>query len=136
MHNWVGYVRTGAGPGPRKQVIVGITDYDYFGRSSAQKKASCRRRGQCHSFAKGDITALCHVVDIFKKVVLGTLWRDDLVPNWARWRWPRLEPGTIVPNITAQEAQTGFGVAGHRRRGSSHRPSRQRLAPEFGAGAS
>ena len=40
--------------GPRKQVIVGITDYEYFGRSAAQNKASCRRRDHRHFFAKGD----------------------------------------------------------------------------------
>ena len=57
----------------RKQVIVGIQDYEYFGRSSAEKKASCRRRGHCHFFAKGDNLALCHVVDIFKKVVPNTM---------------------------------------------------------------
>ena len=57
-------------------------------------------------FAKGDNRALRHVVDIFKKVAPGTLWRDDLVPNWVRWQWPKLEPGTIVPNISVQEAQT------------------------------
>ena len=74
------------GSGTCKQVIIGITGFEYFGRSSAQKKAPCRRRGHCHFFAKGDITALCHVVDIFKKLALGTLWREDLVPNWARWQ--------------------------------------------------
>ena len=24
---------------------------------------------------------------LFMILVLGALWRDDLVPNWARWRW-------------------------------------------------
>ena len=71
----------GTGSGPCKQVIVGIMDFEYFGRSSAQKKASCQIRGHCHFFAKGDITVLCCVVDIFKKVVLGTLWRDDWSPT-------------------------------------------------------
>ena len=48
LHTWVGYVRLGTGAGPRKQVIVGITDYEYFCRPAAQKKASCRRRGHIH----------------------------------------------------------------------------------------
>ena len=37
---------------------------------------------------KGDNLALRHIVDIFKKVVPGTLWRDYVVPNWASGRWP------------------------------------------------
>ena len=73
MHKWVGYVTPGTGSGPCRQVIIGITGYEFFGRSSAQKEASRRSRGHCHFFAKGDNLALCHVVDIFKKVVLGTL---------------------------------------------------------------
>ena len=46
-----------------------------------------------------------HVVDILKKVAPGTLWRDEQAPSFQRWRWPKLQPGTIVPNITVQEAQ-------------------------------
>ena len=73
MYEWVGSVTPGTGSGPCRQVIIGTTDYEFFGRSSAQEMASCRRRGHCHFFAMGDNLALRHVVDIFKQVAPSTL---------------------------------------------------------------
>ena len=80
LHKWVGHVTSGTGSGPGKQVIVGITDYEYIGKSPADMGASGRRQGHHRFFVQGNTTAVHHVVDIFKKVVPGTLWRSKLIP--------------------------------------------------------
>ena len=66
--------------------------------------ASCRRQGYRHFYVRGHIIAAHHVVDIFKKVVPEALWRDVPIPRTVRWRWQKLELGTIVPKMTVQEA--------------------------------
>ena len=89
LQNWGGGYTPGTGsrammPGKKTKeteymVVVGITDYEYLGPENAGKRASGRRAGHRHFFAHGNPFAVMHVIDIFRAVIPGTLWRDEEV---------------------------------------------------------
>ena len=102
-HNWKGQVMMpGTAPGPGSQVLIGITDYEFF----RMKHQRSRRVGHRHFFAKGRHSAVLRVVDIFKAAIPSTLWRDVQIPEDERRMWAKVQAGTIIPKITVAEART------------------------------
>eukprot|EP00974_Lingulodinium_polyedra_P094662 9176251-Lingulodinium_polyedra.AAC.1 len=45
-----------------------------------------------------------HLVDISKGASPSTLWRDENPYGDVRWHWPKCPEGTIVQNISVEEA--------------------------------
>ena len=83
-HDWKGKVklpRTASGRGRSKEVVIGITDYEYFAQKSSDRKYCARRAGHRHFFAKGPDAAVLQVVDVFKALIPSTLWRDVDTPT-------------------------------------------------------
>ena len=103
-HNWKGQVMMpGTAPGPGSQVLIGITDYEYFGHKNDHNG---RRVGHRHFFAKGPHSAVLRVVYFFKAAIPSKLWRDVQISEDERRMWDKVEAGTIIPKITVKEAQT------------------------------
>ena len=115
-HNWIGEVMmpgTASGPGPGtasglgSQVVIGITDYEYFVRKYRHNgRHNGRRMGHRHFWARGRHSAVLQVVDFFKAVIPRTLWRDVWIPEDERRMWAKVEADTIIPKITVAEART------------------------------
>ena len=103
-HNWKGGVKLRQNSRERDRtsnVIIGITDYEYF----SYKKHCGRRAGHRHFFIRGSPQAVYQIVDIFKAAIPAELFRDAPDhPDVRKW-WPMLAPGTVVPQVTVAEAQ-------------------------------
>ena len=103
-HHWIGEVKmSGTGSGPGSQVLIGITDYEYFGHKNDHNG---RRVGHRHFWARGPHSAVLRVVYFFKAAIPRTLWRDVQISEDERRMWDKVEAGTIIPKITVKEAQT------------------------------
>ena len=103
-HNWrVEVKKPGTASGPGSQVLIGITDFESFGR---MRQFNGRRKGHRHFWARGRDSAVLQVVDFFKAAIPSTLWHRDVPSLEVRQTWPKVEAGTIIPKITVAEART------------------------------
>ena len=48
------------------------------------------------------------VIDIFKAVIPGVLWRDEEECVDVRFQWPKLAPGTVIAKVSVEEALRPF----------------------------
>ena len=72
-HNYKGRVKMpGTSRGKGREITMGITDYEYFGKAAWRNKCG-RREGRRHFFAKGSPKFVDAVIEAFKTVIPQTL---------------------------------------------------------------
>ena len=75
-HNYKGRFPSDTTSGLGAEIIIGITDYEFFGKTSSGKKASGRREGHSHFFITGKPKWVALATDQFKLSIPGSLWQD------------------------------------------------------------